>query len=75
MREILGRLTGAKPGNSLVIHLVTSFGGGKIHNPIALYHVAKGASSPASVADLIPPEYLLWQALYSRYQDMGFIAA
>ncbi len=58
LRETFGRLTGAKPGNSPVIRLETSFGGGKTHNLIALYHVAKNAPTLASVSDLIPPEYL-----------------
>jgi len=58
LKETMGRLTGAKPANSPVIRLETSFGGGKTHNLIALYHVAKGAVQPASVAGLIPPEYL-----------------
>jgi len=40
--EALGRLTGAKPANNAVIRLETAFGGGKTHNLIGLYHVARG---------------------------------
>lgn len=40
--EALGRLTGVKRANNAVIRLETAFGGGKTHNLIALYHVAKG---------------------------------
>ena len=39
-REVLGRLSGKEPGNSPFIRLETSFGGGKTHNLIALYHLA-----------------------------------
>ncbi|MEI8173664.1 MAG: DUF499 domain-containing protein [Deltaproteobacteria bacterium] len=58
LNETLGRLTGRKPANSPIIRLETSFGGGKTHNLIALYHVAKGAAAPVSVADLLPPDFL-----------------
>ena len=40
--EVLGRLTGYAPTNSPIIRLETSFGGGKTHNLIALYHAANG---------------------------------
>ncbi len=42
--EALGRVTGAKPANAAIIRLETSFGGGKTHNLIALYHAAAGHS-------------------------------
>ena len=42
LNEALGRLSGLKPGRSSIIRLETSFGGGKTHNLIALYHLAKG---------------------------------
>lgn len=42
LREVLGRLTGHMPTNNPVIRLETSFGGGKTHNLIALYHAVKG---------------------------------
>jgi len=38
--EVFGRLTGAASG-SPVIRLETSFGGGKTHDEIALWHIAK----------------------------------
>ena len=41
LQEALGRLSGAKPNASPIIRLETSFGGGKTHNLIALYHLAK----------------------------------
>jgi len=40
--ESLGRLTGSNPGNNALIRLETSFGGGKTHGLIALYHLATG---------------------------------
>lgn len=42
LREVLGRLTGEMPANNPIIRLETSFGGGKTHNLIALYHAASG---------------------------------
>jgi hypothetical protein len=41
LAEALGRLSGAKPGNAPIIRLETSFGGGKTHNLIGLYHAAR----------------------------------
>ena len=38
----LGRLTGKSPTNNPILRLETAFGGGKTHNLIALYHVARG---------------------------------
>ncbi len=43
-REVLGRLSGREPANSPFVRLETSFGGGKSHNLIALYHLAQGRS-------------------------------
>jgi len=45
LREVLGRLTGRMAGNPF-IRLETSFGGGKTHNLIALYHAANGRMDP-----------------------------
>lgn len=45
LSEVLGRLTGEHPANSPIIRLETSFGGGKSHNLIALYHAVKGNCS------------------------------
>lgn len=43
-REVLGRLSGREPASSPFVRLETSFGGGKSHNLIALYHLAQGRS-------------------------------
>ncbi len=54
--EALGRLTGVKRANNAIIRLETAFGGGKTHNLIALYHVAKGYNPGPPFVDstLIP---------------------
>ena len=41
MKEVFGRLTGKNTGANPVVKLETSFGGGKTHSLIALYHAAK----------------------------------
>ena len=46
LREGLGRISGTNPGSSPVIRLETSFGGGKTHNLIALYHLCRGDVDP-----------------------------
>ena len=46
-REVLGRLSGQEPSNSPFIRLETSFGGGKTHNLIALYHIVNGGGQAA----------------------------
>ena len=46
-REVLGRLSGQRPASSPFIRLETSFGGGKTHNLIALYHLATGGGQAA----------------------------
>ena len=56
LREGLGRLTGSNPGAPAVVRLETSFGGGKTHNQIALYHVCRGGFDPKIVADFVSPE-------------------
>jgi len=52
----LGRLTGLKPASNAIIRLETSFGGGKTHNLIALYHAARGHRPDSALVDpaLIP---------------------
>ena len=45
LREVLGRLTGQMPANNPIIRLETSFGGGKTHNLIALYHAVLGQTA------------------------------
>jgi predicted AAA+ superfamily ATPase len=58
LNEALGRLTGAKAGNSPVIRLETSFGGGKTHNLIGLYHVASGKVNSKMISDLLPSKLI-----------------
>jgi hypothetical protein len=53
--EALGRLTGVKPMSSPVIRLETSFGGGKTHNLIALYHLASGNATESMVDRFVDP--------------------
>ena len=48
--EVLGRVTGHSPTNSPIIRLETSFGGGKTHNLIALYHTVSGQATPAMLS-------------------------
>lgn len=56
LEEALGRLTGQRPDSNPIIRLETSFGGGKTHNLIALYHAARGSEAASRVVDsnLIP---------------------
>lgn len=51
LREALGRLSGAKATNAPIIRLETSFGGGKTHNLIALYHAARSGRKLGSALD------------------------
>ena len=55
LAEALGQLTGAKPNSNPVLRLETAFGGGKTHNLIALYHVAKGSVQPGVLTDMATP--------------------
>lgn len=55
--EVFGRLSGKNPYSNPFIRLETSFGGGKTHNLIALYHLASG-HMPNGVLGLIYPEVL-----------------
>lgn len=59
LREVLGRLTGAVPGASPFIRLETSFGGGKTHNLIALYHAAGGKTDASQLRSLVEDAALL----------------
>ena len=59
LREVLGRLTGQAPSNSPIICLETSFGGGKTHNLIALYHAVKGQKASARLRAFIDDDKLL----------------
>jgi len=54
--QALGRATGVRPANSAIIRLETSFGGGKTHNLIALYHVARGYPAPFVSGEIVPEE-------------------
>jgi hypothetical protein len=59
LREALGRLSGKRPDGASVIRLETSFGGGKTHNLIALYHTCCGGVDAKMLksfvaADLLP---------------------
>lgn len=58
LRESLSRLTGAESGGASVIRLETSFGGGKTHNLIALYHLCRGGVDPGVAASLVPSELI-----------------
>ena len=53
LSEGLGRLTGSSPGSAAVIRLETSFGGGKTHNLIALYHLCHGSVDPETVKSCV----------------------
>jgi hypothetical protein len=59
LAEALGRLTGMQATSNPIIRLETSFGGGKTHNLIALYHAARGevGNAPPELIDrrLVPP--------------------
>ncbi len=61
LTEALGRLTGARPQANPILRLETSFGGGKTHNLIALYHAAQG-HLPADLATRFVPADLLPKA-------------
>jgi hypothetical protein len=59
LREVLGRLTGSAPTNNPIIRLETSFGGGKTHNLISLYHAVKGKVSEELVRPYLGNEVSL----------------
>src|SRR5207248_1887537 len=56
--EGLSRLTGADAGGAAVIRLETSFGGGKTHNLIALYHLCQAKLDKKLAANFVSPELL-----------------
>lgn len=58
LREALGRLTRVKPTNNPIIRLETSFGGGKTHNLIALFHAASGLTPVDSLHGIVLPDLL-----------------
>lgn len=53
LAEALGRLTGAKPTGSPINRLETSFGGGKTHNLIALYHIARASIKASKIKGFV----------------------
>jgi len=58
LKEALGRLTGIKPNSSPILRLETSFGGGKTHNLIALYHLVKNKVTNPRVEEFIDPSFI-----------------
>jgi hypothetical protein len=58
LREALGRLSGKRPDSAPVIRLETSFGGGKTHNLIALYHTCNGELEVKIVKGFVPADLL-----------------
>lgn len=52
LREALGRLSGKDGTANPVIRLETAFGGGKTHNLIALYHLARLGEKARSISAL-----------------------
>ena len=52
LNDAIARLVGQAAGKNAVLRLETSFGGGKTHNLIALYHVASGNAPEALVRPL-----------------------
>ena len=46
LSEVFGRLSGVRPEAPPIIRLETNLGGGKTHNLIAAYHVAKRGLNP-----------------------------
>lgn len=61
LREVLGRLTGHMPASNPIIRLETSFGGGKTHNLIALYHAANGRVEPRQLRAYLDDDWPLPQ--------------
>lgn len=49
LSDAIGRLAGDAAGKNAIIRLETAFGGGKTHNLIALYHVARGDAAPQMI--------------------------
>lgn len=53
LSEVFGRLSGARPDAPPVIRLETNLGGGKTHNLIAAYHVARGRLNPLAALEFL----------------------
>lgn len=62
LQEVIGRLTGQSATGNSILRLETSFGGGKTHNLIALYHAVSGATDPALLRSFLPNDWTLPQA-------------
>ena len=58
LREGLNRLTGVDLTGAPVIRLETSFGGGKTHNLIALYHLCRRKVDPRIAVEFVPPKLI-----------------
>lgn len=56
-KSVFSRLSG-KIGGSPAIRLETSFGGGKTHDLITLYHLAKSGKTTENASIILDPEYL-----------------
>ena len=61
LREVIGRLTSQMPASNPIIRLETSFGGGKTHNLIALYHAVSGKVEPHHLHTYLDNAWLLPQ--------------
>src|SRR6266567_3913311 len=57
LKEVFGRISNADRNASPIIRLETSFGGGKTHSLIALYHVARSAQSIPQLDRFLPREF------------------
>lgn len=58
IEAVFGRLSGAAPANNPIIRLETSFGGGKTHGLIALYHIARRGKNIKGIGRFADPGYL-----------------
>ncbi|SHE31050.1 Protein of unknown function [Desulforamulus putei DSM 12395] len=55
IEEVFGRLSGVRSSNNPIIRLETSFGGGKTHSLIALYHLARQGRNIQGIEQLADP--------------------
>ena len=58
LTEVFGRLSGVRADAPPVIRLETNLGGGKTHNLIAAYHVARGGLNPIAALEYLDPALL-----------------
>ena len=59
IKDVVSRLTGNGFGTNAVLRLETAFGGGKTHNLIALYHIARGKITNPAIKKFISPDLRL----------------